>query len=288
MLKDDFEVMSTPADNERALEIFFNLIEQKGNLPLAEIKKRTNIADGFLALLNTAVDLAAVDSNALFRKKDDAEATKTSIWLSMVLSKARDEALKNSRMKFSGLSGADLRQIATLSSDINSLHSIREILLDKFGIILIFEKAYASMKLDGVTTKLPNGTPVIGLSFRYSRYDYFWFTLLHELAHISLHYDQLSTPIYDDLTGADNLETETEVEANRLAADSIVPRKFWAKAAIRRSVGSQDLTDLNSLSQQAEVHPALVAGLLRKSKDDYTLFSRLVNELDTRKFLRIE
>ena len=41
--------------------------------------------------------------------------------------------------------------------------------------------------LDGAALKSHEGRPVIGLTLRYDRIDNFWFTLLHELAHVGLH-----------------------------------------------------------------------------------------------------
>ena len=40
-----------------------------------------------------------------------------------------------------------------------------------------------------------NGAPVAALTLRYDRLDNFWFTLLHELAHIALHMDGNQTTI---------------------------------------------------------------------------------------------
>jgi len=41
--------------------------------------------------------------------------------------------------------------------------------------------------LAGTCTVLDNGTPVIGMIIRNDRIDAFWFTLLHEIAHLKLH-----------------------------------------------------------------------------------------------------
>lgn len=282
MPKDDFEVTSLPKDDSRALEIFFDLVKRKESVPLAEIKKRTHITDEFFALLSTATDLAALDSRVLYRKKDDADSTKISIWLSSVLNHARRTALNNSSIKFKGLVVDDLRGIAKLSSDEKNLSRIREILLKEFGVVLIIEKSFTSMKLDGVAATLPNGMPVIGLNARFPRYDYFWFTLLHELSHILLHYDQLSSPIYDDFESTEL--SDTEIEANRLATDSLVPRRIWSKASVHRSLSE---TDLLITAKQAEVHPAVVAGLIRKRNNDYRIFSKFVNQIDIRKSLGV-
>ena len=41
--------------------------------------------------------------------------------------------------------------------------------------------------------------PVIGLTLRHDRLDNFWFTLMHQLAHIVLHYNRAIGVFYDEL-----------------------------------------------------------------------------------------
>ena len=48
---------------------------------------------------------------------------------------------------------------------------------------------------------LGDGRPVIGLTLRYDRIDNFWFTLLHELAHVGRHLSEDSDDWFaDDFT----------------------------------------------------------------------------------------
>ena len=69
----------------------------------------------------------------------------------------------------------------------NNLSEIQNTLLEQ-GIYLIFEEAKPGTKVDGVALII-NKKPVIAMSLRLKNLDSFWFTLLHELAHIVLHYD---------------------------------------------------------------------------------------------------
>lgn len=41
--------------------------------------------------------------------------------------------------------------------------------------------------LDGAALKDVDGQPIIGMTLRHDRLDNFWFTLLHELAHLWKH-----------------------------------------------------------------------------------------------------
>ncbi len=266
---------------ENALRI---LVDQSSNLPWKELRKRTSGESDILVLMNAAAELASIDSPVFFRKREDASEALTLVWLSNVLKKARTQSLSNLDIEYKGITQADLRAIATRSSDTTAITSLSNFIFANYGISVVFEQAFPSMKLDGVTAKLQNGVPVIGLSLRYARYDHLWFTLLHELAHISMHYDQLENPIFDDLDEDDNA-TDIEIEANRLAADSLIPRRIWNKAAVHRSMNQEDLYEM---AKAAGVHPAIAAGMVRKRNGNYKIFSELVNSIDVRNILEIE
>lgn len=278
----DFEVFSSAALGAiSALEIYQRLNSDLQNLPKKEIEDRTGTNSFASTLLAAAVELSWLpNGNPLFRKKDDANATLASVWLSIALKKAREDIALNAIRKFDGLRNADLREIAKISQNVGDISKIKQLLGERFGIVLIYEPSFKSMKVDGVAAKFDNGTPIIVLSLRYPRYDYYWFTLLHELSHIALHYDQISEPICDNLDEEDTSSLETE--ANRLAADSLIPRKFWDKAEVHRTWKS---IDLESLAGHSEIHPAIAAGLLRKRHNNYKIFSAYVNEVDVRKIL---
>ncbi len=67
------------------------------------------------------------------------------------------------------------------------------------GIHLILVSHLPKTYLDGAAMLMPNGTPVIGLTLRHDRVDNFWFTLLHELAHVARHLSEKEPIIVDDL-----------------------------------------------------------------------------------------
>ncbi len=72
--------------------------------------------------------------------------------------------------------------------------------------------------LDGAVLKLPDGTPVIGLTLRYDRVDNFWFCLLHELAHVGRHMEGDGDVVFvEDMTLRD-VEGERE-DPKELQAD---------------------------------------------------------------------
>jgi HTH-type transcriptional regulator/antitoxin HigA len=227
--------------------------------------------------------LSAANSQAvLYRKNDSAEETKIQAWLSIVSEKSKTFLIGQSPKKFEGLSEDNLREVAQLSLRPENTQRLINFLAHAFGIVLIVEPGFKAMKMDGCTFKLPQGTPVIGISIRYNRYDNFWFTFMHELAHICLHYDQLDQPILDDLE--EDSTSDREVEANIIAKDSLVSRRHW-----RLIWGARDnKPQFHEFCRQAEVHPAIAAGMLRHQSKNYALYPEYQNIMDMRKAFGIE
>jgi HTH-type transcriptional regulator/antitoxin HigA len=281
--KDDFFV--TPAiDNNDFLEIFTSLNSEIPASKWREILKKSDATNEIQVLIETALELStAKRQGLLFRKHQNSDDTLISIWLSRVFKKAKYSYLTDKPKVFSRITSSDLRNIAKLSLDIESPKKIAKYLLETFGIILILDHGFTGMKLDGVATKLSSGQPIIALSLRYTRYDYFWFTLLHELSHVALHYAELESVIYDDLDIMGS--TEIEREANRMAVDSIVPRHLFNKSSALRD---NDDLHIYELAERSEVHPALVAGIIKHHKNNYRLYSSMTNTIDVREMLGIK
>jgi HTH-type transcriptional regulator/antitoxin HigA len=238
-------------------------------LPKNELIKRGWITskDDNSSLINLYRDIHKSDTSALFRKSNTASNSLASLWLSKIKSQAEVESFIFSVPKFRGVDKKQLREIAQTSVDITGLENIK------------FIRALPSMKLDGAVFKLPTGTPVIGMTLRYSRLDNFWFTLLHELAHIALHYDILGTPILDDLDVT--AEDDIEISANRLAKNSIVDRNVWRSCPAKYD---KSFDAILKFSKKIKVHESIVAGLLRREEGNYAAYSSIVNKINTRKF----
>jgi HTH-type transcriptional regulator/antitoxin HigA len=128
---------------------------------------------------------------------------------------------------------------------------------------------------------LITGHPVIAMSLRFPRLDYFWFTLLHELAHLVLHFDQLKEPIFFDVEASEERD-RIEKAANRLAKDSIVDRESWRNCAPKYDNSDRAL---HTYAAEQGVHPSLIAGLLRKESGNYKRYNSIINEHDVRAIL---
>jgi HTH-type transcriptional regulator/antitoxin HigA len=221
-------------------------------------------------------------ANELYRKRHDAPQNLANIWLSTVREIAGWFISANATPVFRGL---DRRVLSELPRQFKSPTDLPRLspFLAPLGIVLIWESGLPSLKLDGAVFSVPTGHIVVALSLRYPRLDNFWFTLLHELAHVVLHADQLTTPILDDLDAPpDDL---TEKQADRLAADSLIPRNEWRSCPAKYTNSTKDVVQFaNRLGIPAQC----VAGRLQRELARYDLFSELVNQYNVRELLNGE
>jgi HTH-type transcriptional regulator/antitoxin HigA len=132
------------------------------------------------------------------------------------------------------------------------------------------------MKLDGAVLIDDDGTPVIGMTLRHDRLDSFWFTLLHELAHLQRHIDDKDMAFVDNLEGdSAKRRSKVEREADRLALDAFVPSELWdrSEARLRR-----DERSIKQLAELVGVHPAVIAGRVRHELQNYRVLGKLVGQ----------
>lgn len=144
--------------------------------------------------------------------------------------------------------------------------------LNKNGIHLVFEAHLPKTKLDGAAIKMPDGSPLIALTLRFDRLDWFWFTLFHELAHVALHlYADGCDAFFDELseTGKDDLEKE----ADDYASKTLIPEEFWNTASLSRNSPTEAFVDF---AKRLRISPAIPAGRVRFETGDYSIFTALV------------
>lgn len=218
-------------------------------------------------------------SATLFRKNDSAPDALKTVWLSRVRETAQAFNVLNKTPHFNGIELSTLASIGKKSVDPSGISKL-QLDLSNLGIILIYERALPGIKLDGAAFRLSNGIPVVALSLRYSRLDHFWFTLMHELAHIALHYDQLCNPIIDDLD--ESGDNETEVEANKAAANALISRSDWRSC---NALYVQSDEEVKEFAQRTGVHASIVAGRIRRELNRHTAFSKIINEFNVREIL---
>lgn len=175
-----------------------------------------------------------------------------------------------------------MREVARLSPSEDGPLLARD-LLREYGIPLIVEPHLPRTRLDGAAIMVWIDRPVIGLSIRHDRLDNFWFCLMHELAHLSLHLDGPKDDepqrFYDDLD-VDSQGDPREVEADRLAGETLIPEEEWRKspASTLRSPEAA-----KHLARKLHVHPAIVAGRIRHAYNSYRKLNNLVGSGEVRR-----
>ena len=216
---------------------------------------------------------------ALYRKSTDASGVLAGLWLSAVRRTAGWYVAANGIPVFQGLEKAVL---ADLPRRFRSPGDLKEIgpFLAAYGIVFLWEDPIPSMKLDGAVFSMSSGQIAVALSLRYARLDHFWFTLMHELAHVVLHVNQLDAPILDDLDAVS--EDLIEQQADRLASDSLIPRNEWRSCPARYS-NSED--DIVSFASRLGIPSQCVAGRLQRELGRYDLFSEIINKYNVREIL---
>jgi HTH-type transcriptional regulator/antitoxin HigA len=216
----------------------------------------------------------------LFRKSEKANDFIIDLWLCKVKNKVRILEML-SIPPFEGLSERSAIEILNSSIESKAYISIPALLI-KYGIVVVFEESLPGLNLDGAVYTNMQGNPVIALSIRHNRLDNFWFTLSHELAHIILHYDDLREIILDDLDETANHTQGKEYEANKLAGDMLIPRSIWRSCPVKFSTESDDI---KQFAGEVSIHPAIIAGRIRRDRAKYSLFTDIIHQEDLRKEL---
>lgn len=281
---DDFEVPmegNSISDAKSYFESYKKLVDILGKLPTKELIKRgwLKSENDMSSLSNLFLDIHSNRLSGLFRKSDTANEAMCAIWQSHIAATAKLIVASGNIEEFNGIQADELKEFAKLSVNEEEINNLPSRLGQK-GIVLVYEQGLPAMKLDGLVFKLESGHPVIGMSFRYPRLDNFWFTLLHELSHIFLHFDKLDDPIFDDLD-IDSRE-EIEIEANRLTKDSFVERKYWRNCKPKYERTEESVV---AFANDMGIHPAIVAGMLQREENKYDIYRKLVDKVNVRELV---
>jgi HTH-type transcriptional regulator/antitoxin HigA len=181
---------------------------------------------------------------------EDVSSTQMT-WLACVHRKAES-------MRASTYSEADSRSLAEhLSRKVKDPSVFRELpnVFADVGVRLVYVEAFPASKIDGASF-LFDGSPVIGISGRGQRLDKVLFTLLHEMAHVTLGHITGGLILDDDAQDT----VGQEKAANELAAQWILPKRL-PRPPDRVSHG---WVVANASSQG--VHPVVIVGRLQKDR----------------------
>jgi HTH-type transcriptional regulator/antitoxin HigA len=269
----------------------FNVVEiDWKRFPYREMERRgwfnaAKIAGGSAEeMLRSFLDqiVPSRQASIMFRRKfrgdklDEKAYYSTLAWSARVLMRAKD--LESDLPKFdpAKVSSDTLRDLARLSWFTDGPRLAVEFLA-KCGIALIVEPRLPNAVIDGAAMLSERGTPVIGLTLRIDRTDYFWFTLMHEVAHVWKHLNTSDEAFVDRIESIASAEKneQKENEANRIARDSFIRRAVWERASARLAPTHQNIQEL---ADSLHIHPAIVAGRIQFESGHYESFREFLEQ----------
>ena len=232
---------------------------------------------------------AAPVSVALYRKNDtqrinaktDDYALQAWCWQVMATARERPPAASYAP---GSITPDFLRDVARLSAAEDGPGRARDVLARRgvgFEVVRHLPRTY----LDGAAFLLSDGRPVVAMTLRYDRIDNFWFTLLHELAHVALHLDDDGgeTAFVDDLSLRDvppPAGNAKEEQADEMAEEALIPSDVWEDSPVRDAPTPMRVL---SLAHRLGVHPAVIAGRVRHERGNYRLLSQFVGAGEVRR-----
>jgi len=199
-------------------------------------------------------------------------------WNIRVLSRAITECCPN-QYKSDVINFDFLREVSQFSQYEDGPLRAKSFLADH-GIALVVEKALTGTKFNGASLMTTSGMPIVGLTLLYDRVDNFWFTLLHELAHIWKHLHS-DNDLYIDFFGGnkrDYLDSPEEEEADKIAREALIPIEYMSHDAFLLQTGLA----VEQLADELNIHTSIIAGRIRYDNSAWHKLSEYVNNQTVR------
>ena len=248
---------------------------------IARSEKRNKI-DAFKDWFNDVK--GSYGTSALHRRQisDDENTHNEAIltWEARVLQMAEKELVKSTIPEFQ-LDERWLKDLVRLSIREDGPVLAKRALREQ-GVLLVVEKHLSKTRLDGAAMLSHEGVPIVALTTRLNRLDYFWFTLFHELGHVYRHlysssnfsfFDQRSSEADED--SSQFLGNELEDQANEFALNKLIDINTWDSCLSRYSATEKSvIADANRL----KIHPSIIAGRIRHERNDYSILSSLIGQ----------
>lgn len=278
-----------PVDDLDWMKFPFREMQRRGWIPNTEKSSKQEVMREVKNFLDQASSASSLIP--LYRKSikglgaselEDRASYSATAWAARVIQKSRLCFDKAPKFDLRNLDGEFIRSIVKLSlREDGPTEAINE--LSKIGICVVVEPHLPGTLIDGAAILNSDRRPVVGLTLRFDRIDYFWFTLAHELAHVWKHLNDPNESFIDRIDATDSSD-RIEKEANRIARDCIIPREIWTKSAAKVSPSPSTIADL---ARSLGIHPALVAGRIRYETGEYNKFSKLLGQGKVRCFFNM-
>lgn len=250
-------------------------MEARGYFGDMSLKKysKTELIKKFLSFGPSVLAPALLRKSPSFRSEARTDKNALLAWKVRVLEKAKK--IKTPKYKHGVIDLAFMQKLVKLSVEKNGPVLAQEH-LNKHGIKLVIEQHLPKTHLDGATIFTEKDNPVIGITIRYDRLDNFWFTLMHELAHVARHYGQDIDIFYDEnLLEKSGIEIDTkENEADEWAEESILPESKWE---ISNAKITPTAMAAQSLANELGIHVVVIAGIIRYKHQNFFYLNKIIN-----------
>lgn len=157
-------------------------------------------------------------------------------------------------------------------------------LFSRYGVRLVIVDQLPGMRVDGAYFKNA-GSPIIALTKRFNRTDWFFYTLLHELGHLVAGHDDVVDQV--DATSTD----QAEVEADNFARESLISDRLFENW-VRTVNPTFSAHAIRGFSEAIDREPSIVVGrLMREGYIPYSHHRALLTktpDLEESKFDPIE
>jgi HTH-type transcriptional regulator/antitoxin HigA len=157
-----------------------------------------------------------------------------------------------------------LKNLSSLREAIEEVRHIPKVLGDA-GIRFLIVEPLPQTRIDGVCFWLDSESPVITLSLRFDRIDWFWHTLIHEMKHVKEREGMENPTIDTDLVGSDaqpfEEKNDSEKAADTFAVNFLVNQQKLSAFVTRvRPLFSK--TKIAAFAAVQHVNPGVVVGQL--------------------------
>jgi HTH-type transcriptional regulator/antitoxin HigA len=132
--------------------------------------------------------------------------------------------------------------------------------LNPCGVVVAMVHELPNAPVSGATRWLTPKKALIQLSLRYKIDDQFWFSFFHEAGHIALHHKRGVLIEDEGCAGPD------EDEANRFAADALIPPAKWNAFKAKLAGTNISANRVQAFAKSAGVAPGIVVGRLQHEK----------------------
>lgn len=214
-------------------------------------------------------------------RKSAPDSALTRTWLYRARHLAQNVLRAGRRFGPGGMQAAldGLRELLHEPAEVRHVPDI----LAKAGIRFLVVEHLPQTRLDGACFWLDAASPVVVLSLRYDRIDWFWHTLMHELGHVERRHglEDGEAPVDVDMFGrrpgaAGSEKPEIERQADEFAVQTLIPREELENFIAR--VGPlYSQQKLKGFAGRLRVHPGIVVGQLQfRGEIDYSQHRRML------------